>query len=122
MENENGKLGLSPTLKAIREQCRKPDENRLAAMRNDTNGIREFLLGGIRSDGIWPAGTIGIRVDGSEILITLSIHSLEIEAKYRSFDWDDVWIQIETDLESKSCPWGLDWKGRERLDRRVATS
>ena len=122
MSDENGKLGLSPALKAIREQCRKPDDNRLAAMRNDWNGLRDFLTGGIRADGIWPAGCLSVRVDGGELFVRLSIHSLEIESLYRDCDWDDMWNRINRDLESKSVEWQLDWKGRERLERSVASS
>lgn len=122
MSNTNGNLGLSPALKAIREQCRKPDENRLVEMRNDQNGLREFLLGGVRADGIWPAGTISVRVADDELLVTLSIYSLEIEAKYRGTALDRMLLQIDTDLEQKSVRWQLDYRGRERLERRVSQS
>lgn len=122
MENENGKLILAPALKAIKEQLRKPDANRLVEMRNDWDGIRMFLLGGFHHEGIWPAGSISCRCDSDDIVVTLSIHSLEIEAKYRYWSWDPMWIAINNELLENIVPWQMDWKGRERLERRISMS
>lgn len=122
MENGANKLELSPALVAIREKLRKPDQNTLPAMRNDWNGLREFLIGGIREDGMWPAGTISIRHDQGDLCICLSIHSLEIEARYRFDSWDSAWETLDHALTTNSIGWQLDYKGRERLSKKIALS
>jgi hypothetical protein len=122
MENENEKLVLAPALRAIKEQIRKPDEGRLIGMKNDWNGIRLFLIGGFHHDGLWPAGTLSIRCDADEILVTLSIHSLEIESKYRFDGWDQGWETINGELEQNRVCWQMDWKGRDRMNRRMSMS
>lgn len=120
MENGNGKLGLSASLRAIRESLRKPDGNRLPAMRNDYNGLREFLLGGVRDDGIWPAGMLSVRISGDEILVKASIRSIEVEAQWWGQDWNVLWEHIDRELSERVVRWALDYKGRERLERRIS--
>jgi len=122
MDEQIRKLELAPALKEIREQTRTNNDNRLVGLINDWNGIRLFLLGGFHHDGVWPAGTISLRVDGDEIVCTLSIHALEIEAKFRGNDWDEIWLEIDNQLSRNVVCWQMDWKGRERLERKLTMS
>lgn len=113
---------LSPALRTIRDALHTPNGDRLLGMKNDWNNIREFLTGGIRDDGMWPAGNFGVSCDGQFLVIRLSIFALEIEARYQGSEWDQLWEKIELDLGTGEVPWVLDWKGKQRLSRGVDLS
>lgn len=115
---QNG-VSLSEVLKIARENLRKPDLNRLPAMRNDWNGLREFFLGGVRDDGLWPAGSLSVRVQSDQLVLQLRLPSLEMQAVYSGYNWDELLEQINNDLTSKTVRWELDYKGKQRVERKL---
>lgn len=112
-------VSLSEVLKVARESLRKPDLNRLPEMRNDWNGVREFLLGGVRDDGLWPSGTIAVSARGELLTVQLRLPNLEMQSTYQGTGWDELWEQVNSDLEHKVVRWELDYKGKQRLERKL---
>jgi hypothetical protein len=122
MENENSKLRLPPVLQAAKLSRDPNHSERLLDMQNDEEGIRMFLLGGQHHEGFWPAGSISIRAEGDDVLVTLSIHSLEVECKYRASTLIVAIEAADKDLRSNQVQWQMDYRGRQRIERRLSTS
>jgi hypothetical protein len=119
-ENGNG-LHVSSVLKQVHEVVQADDVSVLVDMGDGFSGVRRFLIGGCRPDGVWPCGGIYVTRDGRDLVVRLSIRSLEVESIYRGTSWSGLWETIDNDLLENTVHWQLDYKGRQRQERKLLT-
>lgn len=83
--------------------------------------VRKFLIGGRRNSYTWPAGEFRIALNGNMVQVTLAVRALEIEAKYYDSSYSTMLDTIENDLSLDTVNWCPDYKGRQRLEKKLLT-
>lgn len=121
METNGRVVNLSKVVQEVRDRLLLDDGSLLPDIAESHPGLRAFLLGGLRDGETWPPGALYVARDGNDVLCRVSLRQLELECVYRGGKICELIECIENDLTTQRTNWTLDYKGRQREERKRLT-
>lgn len=120
MSDSNGDpVSVREVIDQALEAVQTAPDQLLSSFGADYPMCRLFLLGGMRGHHNWPAGTVSLKRVRDELVLTVRIPCLEVEASYSGQSFYGLFEMLETDLCNDTIRWRADWRRKQREERKL---
>lgn len=119
MADENGKAKLADSFREhMANQWRTVTEGLLLDLQADFPALRSVLVGNALARPLILPSTLVVERRPLEIVVSIRRSQFGAIARWPGKDLRGILEVIETDLQNDCGPWELDWRQRERLERK----
>lgn len=120
--NNGGPVHVSKILKEAAEALLRSDGKLLESWKDTHPVLRAVLLGAEFGGEKWSAGTLTVRRDGHEIVLSLRIDEYGLQAVYRDHELQELLDSIEFDLANRRVPWDKTYTEKQKDKSRIAAA